>query len=126
MYKGLLFLSTDVCFEVDDGSIRAHMALLSARCDVLLTMFTSEFSERSTGQVSFVRYCEFLGFKIDWPWVWLLIFFLPPTNFIKLVLLELRVLSAAEIISAFMLYFPAFVHRCRMVPNLIYVHMHRA
>ena len=37
----------DVVFEVDDGTVRAHRALLTSRSDVMASMFTNDFLEKS-------------------------------------------------------------------------------
>jgi len=37
----------DVIFEVDDGTVRAHRALLTTRSDVMASMFTNDFVEKS-------------------------------------------------------------------------------
>ena len=34
-------------FEVDDGTVRAHRALLTSRSDVMASMFTNDFLEKS-------------------------------------------------------------------------------
>ncbi len=48
----LVYNVTDVTFEVDDGSIAAHKALLMASCDVMLGMFSYNFKESVAKVVS--------------------------------------------------------------------------
>lgn len=52
-------LFADVMFELDDGSVPAHKAILTARCDVMKAMFSGDFRESSAKVVS-VR--DFLTF----------------------------------------------------------------
>jgi len=42
----------DIVFEVDDGTVRAHRALLTSRSDVMASMFTNDFLEKSAKLVS--------------------------------------------------------------------------
>ncbi|XKL61754.1 hypothetical protein PGB90_001587 [Kerria lacca] len=44
---------TDIIFQLDDGIIAAHRALLSARCDVMRAMFSGNFKERSSKVIYF-------------------------------------------------------------------------
>lgn len=48
--KGLF---SDIVFELDDGSVKAHRALLVQRSDVMLSMFSCEFREKSAKMVPF-------------------------------------------------------------------------
>jgi len=41
------FAAVDVVFEVDDGTVCAHRALLTCRSDVMASMFTNDFLEKS-------------------------------------------------------------------------------
>ena len=41
------FVDVDVVFEVDDGTVRAHRALLTCRSDMMASMFTNDFLEKS-------------------------------------------------------------------------------
>lgn len=45
-------LFADVIFELDDGSVPAHKAILTARCDVMKAMFSGDFRESSAKVVS--------------------------------------------------------------------------
>lgn len=47
-----LGLFADVTFELDDGSVPAHKAILTARCDVMKAMFSGDFRESSAKVVS--------------------------------------------------------------------------
>lgn len=38
-------LFTDISFELDDGFIKAHRAVLIARCDVMRAMLNGDFRE---------------------------------------------------------------------------------
>lgn len=42
-----LGLFADVVFDLDDGSVPAHKAILTARCDVMKAMFSGDFRESS-------------------------------------------------------------------------------
>lgn len=42
----------DVIFELDDGNIPAHRAILTARCDVMKAMFSGDFREGNAKVVS--------------------------------------------------------------------------
>ena len=46
------YFVTDVLFQVDDGSVAAHKALLMARCEVMAGMFSYNFRESSAKVVS--------------------------------------------------------------------------
>jgi hypothetical protein len=50
MFRSGLF--ADVMFELDDGSVPAHKAILTARCDVMKAMFSGDFRESSAKVVS--------------------------------------------------------------------------
>lgn len=39
-------------FELDDGSVPAHKAILTARCDVMKAMFSGDFRESSAKVVN--------------------------------------------------------------------------
>lgn len=45
-------LFADVMFELDDGSMPAHRAILTARCDMMKAMFSGDFRESSAKVVS--------------------------------------------------------------------------
>lgn len=56
VYVMCLGLFADVMFELDDGSVPAHKAILTARCDVMKAMFSGDFRESSAKVVSaFIR-----------------------------------------------------------------------
>lgn len=40
-------------FELDDGIMPAHRAILTARCDMMKAMFSGDFRESSAKVVSF-------------------------------------------------------------------------
>jgi len=42
----------DIVFEVDDGTVRAHRALLTSRSDVMAGMFNNDFMEKSAKLVT--------------------------------------------------------------------------
>lgn len=42
----------DVLFELDDGNLPAHRAILTARCDMMKAMFSGDFRESSAKVVS--------------------------------------------------------------------------
>ncbi|XP_025990746.1 rho-related BTB domain-containing protein 1 isoform X3 [Solenopsis invicta] len=46
-------LFADVMFELDDGSVPAHKAILTARCDVMKAMFSGDFRESSAKVIVF-------------------------------------------------------------------------
>ena len=46
-------------FELDDGSIPAHRAILTARCDMMKAMFSGDFRESSAKVVSKLRIVYF-------------------------------------------------------------------
>lgn len=43
---------SDIIFEVDDGQIKAHRAILIARCDVMRAMLTGDFREAYSNVVN--------------------------------------------------------------------------
>ena len=45
-------LCPDVLFVLDDGSVAAHKALLTARCEMMYGMFSYNFRESSSKLVS--------------------------------------------------------------------------
>lgn len=45
----------DVVFDLDDGSIPAHRAILTARCDMMKAMFSGDFRESSAKIVSVLQ-----------------------------------------------------------------------
>ena len=47
--------ASDVIFQVDDGQVAAHKALLMPRCDVMLGMFSYNFKESSAKVVSMTQ-----------------------------------------------------------------------
>lgn len=53
-----LGLFADVMFDLDDGSVPAHKAILTARCDVMKAMFSGDFRESSAKVVS-IDFCRF-------------------------------------------------------------------
>lgn len=42
---------TDVMFELDDGQMKAHRAILIARCDVMRAMLAGDFREAHSSVV---------------------------------------------------------------------------
>lgn len=44
-------LFTDVQFELDDGRIKCHRAMLIARCDVMRAMLNGDFREAHSNVV---------------------------------------------------------------------------
>lgn len=44
---------SDVTFELDDGHMKAHRAMLVARCDVMRAMLNGDFKEAHSNVVSF-------------------------------------------------------------------------
>lgn len=44
---------SDILFELDDGQMRAHRAILIARCDVMRAMLAGDFREAHSNVVSF-------------------------------------------------------------------------
>jgi hypothetical protein len=42
----------DVSFELDDGNVKAHRAILVARCDVMRAMLNGDFREAHANVVS--------------------------------------------------------------------------
>lgn len=55
---------TDIIFQLDDGIIAAHRALLSARCDVMRAMFSGNFKERSSKVVNIFCNCVYSPFLL--------------------------------------------------------------
>lgn len=45
-------LFTDVAFELDDGIIKAHRAMLIARCEMMRAMLSGYFKEANSSMVS--------------------------------------------------------------------------
>lgn len=45
-------LFSDVTFELDDGHIKSHRAMLIARCDVMRAMLNGDFREAHSNVVS--------------------------------------------------------------------------
>ena len=45
-------LLSDVSFKVEEGSIKAHKALVTSRCDVISTMFNGRFAESSHKEIT--------------------------------------------------------------------------
>lgn len=43
---------SDILFELDDGQMRAHRAILIARCDVMRAMLAGDFREAHSNVVS--------------------------------------------------------------------------
>ena len=53
-------------FEVDDGTVRAHRALLTCRSEVMASMFTNDFLEKSAKLVTVIflyRFMVISGFQ---------------------------------------------------------------
>jgi Rho-related BTB domain-containing protein 1/2 len=46
-------LFTDITFELDDGSVRAHRAMLVARCEVMKAMLNGDFREAHAHTVTY-------------------------------------------------------------------------
>lgn len=42
---------TDVTFELDDGKMKSHRAMLIARCDMMRAMLNGDFREAHTNTV---------------------------------------------------------------------------
>jgi Rho-related BTB domain-containing protein 1/2 len=64
----------DITFELDDGRIRAHRAMLVARCEVMRAMLNGDFREAHAQTVSLKLplvffYLKFLSFQICLPGV---------------------------------------------------------
>lgn len=47
-----LGIFNDVTFELDDGQVKAHRAILVARCEVMRAMLSGDFREAHTNIVS--------------------------------------------------------------------------
>lgn len=45
---------SDILFELDDGQMRAHRAILIARCDVMRAMLAGDFREAHSNVVSII------------------------------------------------------------------------
>lgn len=43
---------SDVIFELDDGQVKAHRAMLIARCDMMRAMLSGDFREAHANVVS--------------------------------------------------------------------------
>lgn len=43
---------SDIIFELDDGQMKAHRAILVARCDVMRAMLTGDFREAHSNVVN--------------------------------------------------------------------------
>ncbi|XP_014604016.1 PREDICTED: rho-related BTB domain-containing protein 1 isoform X1 [Polistes canadensis] len=57
-------LFADVVFELDDGSMPAHRAILTARCDVMKAMFSGDFRESSAKIIVFPGVREYTFHKL--------------------------------------------------------------
>ncbi|XP_034949938.1 rho-related BTB domain-containing protein 1 [Chelonus insularis] len=57
-------LFTDVAFELDDGNIPAHRAILTARCDMMKAMFSGDFRESSAKVIVFPGVREYTFHKL--------------------------------------------------------------
>ncbi|XP_012345204.1 rho-related BTB domain-containing protein 1 isoform X1 [Apis florea] len=57
-------LFADVTFELDDGSVPAHKAILTARCDVMKAMFSGDFRESSAKVIVFPGVREYTFHKL--------------------------------------------------------------
>ncbi|XP_076395314.1 rho-related BTB domain containing isoform X1 [Megachile rotundata] len=57
-------LFADVVFELDDGSVPAHKAILTARCDVMKAMFSGDFRESSAKVIVFPGVREYTFHKL--------------------------------------------------------------
>ncbi|XP_025271061.1 rho-related BTB domain-containing protein 1 isoform X2 [Camponotus floridanus] len=57
-------LFADVMFELDDGSVPAHKAILTARCDVMKAMFSGDFRESSAKVIVFPGVREYTFHKL--------------------------------------------------------------
>lgn len=47
---------TDITFELDDGQMKAHRAILVARCDVMRAMLAGDFREAHSSVVNIGRH----------------------------------------------------------------------
>ncbi|XP_066581695.1 rho-related BTB domain-containing protein 1 isoform X2 [Prorops nasuta] len=54
----------DVIFDLDDGSVPAHRAILTARCDVMKAMFSGDFRESSAKVIVFPGVREYTFHKL--------------------------------------------------------------
>lgn len=45
-------IGSDISFEVDNGIVYAHKALLMARCEMMYAMFNNDFIESASDVVS--------------------------------------------------------------------------
>ncbi|XP_024936288.1 rho-related BTB domain-containing protein 1 isoform X2 [Cephus cinctus] len=57
-------LFADVMFELDDGSMPAHRAILTARCDMMKAMFSGDFRESSAKVIVFPGVREYTFHKL--------------------------------------------------------------
>ncbi|XP_015439385.1 PREDICTED: rho-related BTB domain-containing protein 1 [Dufourea novaeangliae] len=57
-------LFADVVFDLDDGSVPAHKAILTARCDVMKAMFSGDFRESSAKVIVFPGVREYTFHKL--------------------------------------------------------------
>lgn len=69
-------LFADVVFDLDDGSVPAHKAILTARCDVMKAMFSGDFRESSAKVVGPVNLPGFDGSLLRF----LNLNYIPPTD----------------------------------------------
>lgn len=60
-------LFSDVTFELDDGHIKSHRAMLIARCDVMRAMLNGDFREAHSNVVSkkFVVAVTFSAYRME-------------------------------------------------------------
>lgn len=49
---------SDVTFELDDGKMRSHRAMLIARCDMMRAMLNGDFREAHANVVSILFLCR--------------------------------------------------------------------
>ncbi|XP_011300320.1 rho-related BTB domain-containing protein 1 isoform X2 [Fopius arisanus] len=57
-------LFADVVFDLDDGSMPAHRAILTARCDMMKAMFSGDFRESSAKVIVFPGVREYTFHKL--------------------------------------------------------------
>ncbi|OXU26125.1 hypothetical protein TSAR_007468 [Trichomalopsis sarcophagae] len=57
-------LFADVVFDLDDGSLSAHRAILTARCDMMKAMFSGDFRESSAKIIVFPGVREYTFHKL--------------------------------------------------------------
>ncbi|XP_014216043.1 rho-related BTB domain-containing protein 1 isoform X3 [Copidosoma floridanum] len=57
-------LFADVVFELDDGCLPAHRAILTARCDMMKAMFSGDFRESSAKIIAFPGVREYTFHKL--------------------------------------------------------------